>query len=55
MATTVLGDLLRRAGNLDPNLIDDVIIGCTFPEATQGLNLDVFLSCRWDGLTGFPV
>ena len=39
MGCTVLGDLLRRAGDLDPGLIDDVIIGCTFPEATQGLNL----------------
>jgi len=39
MGCAVLGDLLKRAGDLDPMLIDDVIIGCTFPEATQGLNL----------------
>ena len=39
MGCAVLGDLLKRADNLDPMLIDDVIIGCTFPEAVQGLNL----------------
>jgi acetyl-CoA acyltransferase len=39
MGGEVLRELLQRAGDLDPMLIDDVIIGCTFPEATQGLNL----------------
>jgi acetyl-CoA acyltransferase len=39
MGTAVLADLIKRAGDMDPELIDDVIIGCTFPEATQGLNL----------------
>jgi acetyl-CoA acyltransferase len=39
MGCAVLDDLLKRANNLDPMLIDDVVIGCTFPEATQGLNL----------------
>lgn len=39
MGCAVLGDLLKRAGDLDPMLIDDVVIGCTFPEAVQGLNL----------------
>jgi acetyl-CoA acyltransferase len=39
MGCAVLGDLLKRANQLDPMLIDDVIIGCTFPEASQGLNL----------------
>lgn len=39
MGCAVLGDLLKRASDLDPMLIDDVIIGCSFPEAAQGLNL----------------
>jgi acetyl-CoA acyltransferase len=39
MGCAVLEDLLKRAGDLDPMLIDDVVIGCTFPEAVQGLNL----------------
>ncbi|MEW6666997.1 MAG: thiolase family protein [Thermodesulfobacteriota bacterium] len=58
MATTVLADLVKRAGNLDPALIDDVIIGCTFPEATQGLNLGrvLVMSMGWpDRIPGMTV
>jgi acetyl-CoA acyltransferase len=58
MGTAVLGDLVRRAGNLDPMLIDDVIIGCTFPEATQGLNLGrvLVMSIGWpDRIPGMTV
>jgi len=49
MGCAVLGDLLKRAGDLDPMLIDDVIIGCTFPEAVQGLNLGrvLVMSMHW--------
>ena len=39
MGCAVLNELTKRAGTLDPELIDDVIIGCTFPESYQGLNL----------------
>jgi acetyl-CoA acyltransferase len=58
MGCTVLGDLLKRAGDLDPMLIDDVIIGCTFPEATQGLNLGrvLVMSMGWpDRIPGMTV
>jgi len=58
MGTTVLTDLLRRAGDLDPMLIDDVIIGCTFPESTQGLNLGrvLVMSMGWpDRIPGMTV
>ena len=58
MGTTVLGDLIKRAGDLDPMLIDDVIIGCTFPEATQGLNLGrvLVMSMGWpDRIPGMTV
>jgi len=58
MGTTVLTDLVKRAGNLDPSLIDDVIIGCTFPEATQGLNLGrvLVMSMHWpDRIPGMTV
>jgi acetyl-CoA acyltransferase len=58
MGTTVLGELVKRAGNLDPHLIDDVIIGCTFPEATQGLNLGrvLVMSMNWpDRIPGMTV
>lgn len=58
MGCAVLGDLLKRAGDLDPKLIDDVIIGCTFPEATQGLNLGrvLVMSMGWpDRIPGMTV
>jgi acetyl-CoA acyltransferase len=58
MGCTVLGDLLKRAGDLDPALIDDVIIGCTFPESTQGFNLGRVLvtSMGWpDRVPGMTV
>jgi acetyl-CoA acyltransferase len=58
MGCAVLGDLLRRAGDLNPEIIDDVIIGCTFPEATQGLNLGrvLVMSMGWpDRIPGMTV
>jgi acetyl-CoA acyltransferase len=58
MGTTVLAELLKRAGDLDPIIIDDVIIGCTFPEATQGLNLGrvLVMSLGWpDRIPGMTV
>lgn len=58
MGCAVLQELLVRANNLDPNLIDDVIIGCTFPEATQGLNLArvLVMSMGWpDRVAGVTV
>jgi len=39
MGVTVLKGVLERTPGLDPMEIEDVIIGCTFPEAEQGLNL----------------
>ncbi len=58
MGCAVLGDLLKRAGGLSPDLIDDVIIGCTFPEASQGLNLGrvLVMSMGWpDRVSGVTV
>jgi len=58
MGTAVLGDLLKRTGGLDPMLIDDVVIGCSFPEATQGLNLGrvLVMSMGWpDRIPGMTV
>ncbi|MBF0530690.1 MAG: thiolase family protein [Deltaproteobacteria bacterium] len=39
MGAAVLKDLLQRTPGLDPKDIDDVIVGCSFPEAEQGVNL----------------
>lgn len=58
MGCAVLGDLIKRAGDLDPMLIDDVIIGCTFPESVQGLNLGrvLVMSMGWpDRIPGMTV
>jgi len=38
MAAAVVRGVLERAGNFDPKLVDDVILGCAFPEGEQGMN-----------------
>ena len=35
----VLQSVMAQAPGLDPKLIEDVIVGCAFPEAEQGLNV----------------
>lgn len=35
----VIKDILSEVPNLDPKDVDDVIMGCAFPEASQGLNI----------------
>jgi acetyl-CoA acyltransferase len=35
----VIKSLLERTPNLQPDMVDDVILGCAFPEAAQGLNI----------------
>ncbi len=42
----VLKGVLERAGQLDPALIEDVIIGCATPEAEQGMNLARIVALR---------
>ena len=50
MAKAAIEAAWQRAGNLDRALPDDVIIGCAFPEGSQGLNV-----ARSIGLyAGFP-
>src|SRR5512146_856555 len=46
MAATVIEALLRRTPKLDPAQIDDVIIGCAFPEGEQGLNMARMIARR---------
>ena len=58
MGCAVLEDLMKRAGDLNPMVIDDVVIGCTFPEAVQGLNLGrvLVMSMGWpDRIPGMTV
>ena len=46
LAAIVLKDLLKRAAGLDPAGIDDVILGCAFPEGEQGMNMARMVSLR---------
>ncbi|HEX5809142.1 MAG TPA: acetyl-CoA C-acyltransferase [Anaerolineales bacterium] len=46
MAATVIQELLKRTPNLDPAEIEDVVIGCAFPEGEQGLNMARMIALR---------
>ncbi len=52
MAATVIQELMRQTeGKLDPQLIDDVIIGCAMTEGSQGMNFGRIITLR----AGLPV
>lgn len=51
MLATVISEAVKRTPNLKPDEIDDVIIGCAFPEGEQGLNVARIASLR----AGLPV
>ncbi|MCA0452914.1 MAG: acetyl-CoA C-acyltransferase [Chloroflexi bacterium] len=52
MASAVINNLLDQTqGKLDPAEIDDVILGCAYPEGAQGLNFARVISLR----AGLPV
>jgi len=46
MAATVIRALLKRTPNLDPAAVEDVLIGCAFPEGEQGLNMARMVALR---------
>src|SRR6201988_1246805 len=46
MAATAIQALLKRTSNLDPAQIEDVVIGCAFPEGEQGLNMARMIALR---------
>ncbi len=39
LGAAVVAEAVRRAPGLDPKEIDDLILGCAFPEGEQGLNM----------------
>lgn len=39
MGSAVVKEAIKRAKGLDPQEIDDVILGCSFPEGEQGMNI----------------
>jgi len=51
LAAGVIKELLKRTPNLDPAEIDDVIIGCAFPEGEQGMNMARMIALR----AGLPI
>jgi len=51
MAAQVIRGLLARLPNLDPAQIDDVVMGCAFPEGEQGMNMARMIALR----AGLPV
>jgi acetyl-CoA acyltransferase len=51
LAATAIRGALAKVPSLDPNAIDDVILGCATPEAEQGLNVARIASLR----AGLPV
>lgn len=51
MAAEVVKELLKRAEPLSPEELDDLIIGCAFPEGPQGMNMSRLIAFR----AGLPV
>ncbi|MGH9678102.1 MAG: acetyl-CoA C-acyltransferase, partial [Candidatus Acidiferrum sp.] len=51
LAAHCIRDVLRKAPQLDPKEIEDVIMGCAMPEAEQGMNVARIASIR----AGLPV
>ena len=46
MAATTIQALLKRTPILDPAQVEDVVIGCAFPEGEQGLNMARMIALR---------
>jgi acetyl-CoA acyltransferase len=51
LAAAVIEELLKRTPELDPAEIDDVKIGCAFPEGEQGMNMARMIALR----AGLPI
>lgn len=50
LAASVVKSMMAKTPELDPQLVDDVIVGCAMPEAEQGMNVARFISL----LAGLP-
>ncbi len=51
LAALTIRELLRRTPALDPNEIEDVVLGCAFPEGEQGMNMARMVALR----AGLPI
>ncbi|MDY6826210.1 MAG: acetyl-CoA C-acyltransferase [Bacillota bacterium] len=50
MGTVAVREAMSRAKGLDPAKVEDVIMGCSFPEAEQGMNVGRIIALQ----AGFP-
>ena len=48
MAATAIQALLKRTPGLDPNELEDLVVGCAFPEGEQGMNMARMIGLRAD-------
>jgi acetyl-CoA acyltransferase len=46
MSAATIKELLKRTPNLEPAQIDDVVLGCAFPEGEQGMNVARMITLR---------
>jgi acetyl-CoA acyltransferase len=46
LGALVVQEALKRAGNINPSLVEDLIIGCSFPEGEQGMNMARLIALR---------
>lgn len=54
----VIKDLLNHSDGIEPGMIDDVIVGCAFPEGSQGMNVarqSAFLGGLPDSVPGMTI
>ena len=51
MMAAVIKELLKRAAPLKPEDLDDLVVGCAFPEGEQGMNVSRLIGFR----AGLPV
>ncbi len=51
LSALVVRTAMERVPELDPSIIEDVIIGCAFPEGEQGMNVARIIT----GLAGLPI
>ena len=51
LASVAIAEALKRAPEIDPSEVEDVILGCAMPEAEQGMNVARIASLR----AGIPV
>ena len=58
MMGEIIKDLLKHADGVEPDMIEDVIVGCAFPEGSQGMNVarqSAFLGGLPDSVPGMTV